>query len=171
MRVDAVLAAARGRLRLSFIAERLQLSQDEVEFALYELQNDLQKSDSGKILTHNHAGWRVEIKPEFQREISRVFPERAPQPLTDQALEVLAVVAYLQPVSLAEIDRVRKVESASALLTLRKRKLVITNRKGQRRERLWSTTKEFLSAFNLNSHKDLYLPGGLEKAFGKLVPR
>jgi chromosome segregation and condensation protein ScpB len=76
-RVDAVLSAAKGRLRLSFIAERLQLPEEEVEFALYELQSQMQASDSGKILTHNHGGWRVEIKPQFQKEIARIFPERA----------------------------------------------------------------------------------------------
>ena len=169
-RVEALLAAAKGRLRLSFIAASLQLPKDDVEFALYDLQSQMSESDRGVTLNHNQAGWRLEIKPEYQKEIARVFPERAFQPLSHQALEVLAVVAYLQPVSLADIDGVRKVESASSLLTLRKRKLVTSHRKGLKRERLWSTTPAFLELYNLKSPKDLFLPGVLEKTFDRIAP-
>jgi len=167
-RVEAMLMASRGRLKTNFIAASLKQPAEEVEFALSELENNMNATDRGVRLSRNQSGWRIEVKPEFEDEIARVFPERAPKPLSHQALETLAVVAYSQPVSLADIDRTRNVESAAALMTLRKRKLVESKKRGLNGERLWSTTPLFLEMFRLTSLQNLRQPGVFEKVFEKI---
>jgi segregation and condensation protein B len=168
-RVEAMLMAARGRLKTAFIATSLKQSPEEIGFALIELEHKMNAPDRGVRLSRNQAGWRIEVKPDFEEEIARVFPERAPKPLSHQALEALAVIAYNQPLSLADIDRTRKVESAAVLTTLRKRKLVESRKRGMSGERLWSTTPLFLEMFRLTSLQELKNPGVLEKVFEKIT--
>ena len=87
----------------------------------------------------------------------RLFNERSTQKLTVQGLETLAVIAYRQPVTAAEITEVRGVNTSGVLNTLLERHLIkIVGRKAVvGRPFLYATTKEFLIRFGLNDLTDL----------------
>lgn len=81
----------------------------------------------------------LETKPPVEPTANKEF-ELVPKmrPLSKESLEVLAVMAYRQPVSLADINTLRKVSSIGPLQTLRRRGLVVSNKTGKNGEMLWS---------------------------------
>jgi chromosome segregation and condensation protein ScpB len=91
----------------------------------------------------------LETEPAIEPRINEAL-ERVPKtwPLSKEAIEVLAAIAYRQPVSLADINSVRKVGSNRPLLILRRRGLVASTQRGKKREWLWSTTPAFLEMFS-----------------------
>ena len=74
-----------------------------------------------------------------------------------------------QPVTTRDINAIRGIESASAIDTLRNRKLIArTARLGPRRERIWRTTQLFLETFGLASLDELYKEGRMEEVFASV---
>ena len=93
----------------------------------------------------------------FRSWVRRLFHERSTQKLTVQGLETLAVIAYKQPITAAEISEIRGVNATGVLSTLLERHLIkIVGRKNViGRPFLYGTTKEFLIRFGLNDLSDL----------------
>jgi segregation and condensation protein B len=111
-------------------------------------------------------GIRLESKPQFAALPKAAIPEWAPRPISEQAIEVVAIIAMKQPVSISEINEIRGIESTATLQTLRDRKLVArTAQLGPHREKYWRTTPLFLETFGVSCLDDLYKKGVLEKAF------
>jgi segregation and condensation protein B len=108
-------------------------------------------------------GWRLVTKPEFWTYVERL---REPQRirLSKPALETLAIVAYRQPVTRAEIDSIRGVDCSGTLQTLVDRYLVtaVGRKESPGRPVLYGTTSEFLEHFGLKSLEEL--PGLPEAA-------
>ena len=98
----------------------------------------------------------------------RLFHERTTQKLSVQALETLAVIAYKQPITAAEINEIRGVNTSGVLKTLLERHLVkIVGRKQVvGRPFLYATTKEFLIRFGLNDLTDLPKVEDMAEALG-----
>jgi segregation and condensation protein B len=96
-------------------------------------------------------------RPEHYEYIAKLFEPRQKQALSQAALEVLSVIAYKQPITRAEIERVRGVSSDSALSTLIERNFVCESGKldAPGKPTLYSVTEEFLRAFGFKSIKDL----------------
>jgi segregation and condensation protein B len=110
---------------------------------------------------------RLEVKPQFAALLGRVIPAWAPKPLSQPALETLVIVALKQPVTLAEINAIRKIASEGTVQTLAHRRLIArAARLGPRRERYWRTTPLFLETFELASLEELRTQEGrLERTF------
>jgi segregation and condensation protein B len=87
----------------------------------------------------------------------RAFLQEKPQKLTTSQLEVLAMVAYRQPVTRVEVEEIRGVDSSSAMRRLLSLKLIkiLGKSEGLGRPLLYGTTKQFLEFFGLNSLHDL----------------
>ena len=102
--------------------------------------------------------------PEFAPYIRKTLENRKPARLSQPALEVLAVIAYYQPVTRAYVDQIRGVDSAYTVGLLLDRHLIEECGRLQvpGRPRLYRTTKAFLRAFHLNSLDDLPEIPGLE---------
>ena len=98
-----------------------------------------------------------------------LLPERKAKPLTSQALETLAIIALKQPVTTADINAIRGIESAGTIQTLCKRKLTACEaRLGLRRGKRWRTTQLFLNSFGLDSPDELYKEGRMEEVFASV---
>src|SRR5204863_1827187 len=106
--------------------------------------------------------------PDLHDWVRRLFHERSTQKLTVQALETLAVVAYRQPITAAEITEARGVNTSGVLNTLLERHLIkITGRKQVvGRPFLYATTKEFLIRFGLNDLNELPKVEDMAEALG-----
>jgi segregation and condensation protein B len=97
-------------------------------------------------------GYQVRTLPEFASYLQQIQPQR-PLRLSKAALETLAIVAYKQPVTRAEIEDVRGVDAGAIVRSLLERKLVRLD--GQKevpgRPMLYGTTRRFLEVFGLDS--------------------
>ncbi len=102
-------------------------------------------------------GFRVQVRSEYAMEISRLWPER-PQRYSRALLETLALIAYRQPITRAEIEQVRGVAvNPNIVKTLMERNWVrvVGHRDVPGHPEVLGTTKEFLDYFNLRSIDDL----------------
>lgn len=132
-------------------------SREEIEKALASMVENFNSRQGGMIIREVAGGYRMTTRPEYHEEIRAYLKTRPNAKLSMAALETLAVIAYKQPVTLAEILAIRGKKSSTALQTLLDRKLVaIVGRKPVvGRPILYGTSKEFLIHFGLNSLDDL----------------
>jgi segregation and condensation protein B len=145
---------------------------EDIQAALAELKEDYQRP-GGLQLVEVAGGYQIVTRQELHEWVRRLFHERTTQKLTAQGLETLAVVAYRQPVTAAEITEIRgTANSAGVLNTLLERHLIkIVGRKQVvGRPFLYATTKEFLIRFGLNDLNDLPKVEDMAEAFGFETP-
>ena len=109
-------------------------------------------------------GYQLETLPQYGSYVERLFASRSRPRLSRAALETLAVVAYRQPISKAEVDALRGVDSDASLRTLANRDIVEAVGRGDSvgKPILYGTTQEFLRYFGLRDIRDL--PGADELA-------
>ena len=140
---------------------------EEVERALVSLKADY-RPERGLQIVEIAGGLQIVTRTDLHEWVRRLFHERKAAKLSVQALETLAVVAYRQPVTAAEITEIRGVNTAGVLGTLIERKLVkIAGRKPVvGRPFLYATTREFLMRFGLNDLTDLPKVEELADALG-----
>lgn len=125
--------------------------------ALTSMVEGFNARPGGMIIREVAGGYRMTTRPEHHEEIRAYLKTRPNAKLSMAALETLAVIAYKQPVTLAEVLAIRGKKSSTALQTLLERKLVaILGRKAVvGRPVLYGTSREFLIHFGLNSLSDL----------------
>lgn len=126
---------------------------------LRRLLGELREEWSGKAvgLVNTASGWRFQTRPEFQRFIDRLSPERPPR-YSRAVLETLAIIAYRQPVTRGDIEDVRGVAvSAQILQTLEARGWIdaVGHRETPGRPALYATTRSFLDDLGLRSLQEL----------------
>ena len=102
-------------------------------------------------------GWQMATRREFAPYVRKIFAERMTMKLSTAAHETLAIVAYKQPITRAEIEEVRGVEVIAALETLLEKRLikVVGRKESVGRPLMYGTTIEFLRHFGLASLEDM----------------
>ena len=164
--IGALLFAASEALTHARLVELLERpAPARVQQALERLQADLDGGVLPLVLRKIGGAWRLLTEPELAPVIGRLRSEPKPERISAAALETLAIIAYRQPVSKAEIEAIRGVQAGPVLRSLVDRGLVrITGRAdlpGQ--PLLYGTTKEFLERFGLSALKDLPRDGELNE--------
>ena len=136
------------------LAEALGLEHKFTQELLLELQEAY--VGRGFQLVEIAGGWQFLTQPEAAPYIERLYKPRAQQ-RSKAALEALAIVAYRQPVTRAEIDNIRQVKSDAMLAKLMEKTLVkeVGRLDAPGRPILYGTTQEFLAAFGLVSLQEL----------------
>jgi len=144
---------------------------EDVQAALAELKRDYERP-GGLQLVEVAGGYQIVTRTDLHEWVRRLFHERSTQRLSVQALETLAVIAYKQPVTAAEITDVRGVNTSGVLSTLLERHLIkIVGRKQVvGRPFMYATTKEFLLRFGLNDLSDLPKVEDMAEALGIDAP-
>jgi segregation and condensation protein B len=144
---------------------------EDVQAALAELKQDYDRP-GGLQLVEVAGGYQIVTRPDLHEWVRRLFHERTTQKLTVQALETLAVIAYRQPITAAEITEVRGVNTSGVLNTLLERHLIkIVGRKQVvGRPFMYATTNEFLIRFGLNDLSDLPKVEDMAAALGLEEP-
>ncbi len=140
---------------------------EDVQAALDALKRDYDRP-GGLQLVEVAGGYQIVTRPDLHEWVRRLFHEQSTQKLTVQALETLAVIAYRQPITAAEITEVRGVNTSGVLNTLLERHLIkIVGRKQVvGRPFLYATTREFLIRFGLNELSDLPKVEDMAEALG-----
>ena len=157
--VEAALLAAGKPLPL---AELGQLFEDSTRPKVEDLQAGLEAlaaeyANRGLEVKETAAGFRIQVRKEFAGEISRLWPER-PAKYSRALLETLALIAYRQPITRAEIEQVRGVAvNPNIVKTVIERNWVrvVGHRDVPGRPELLGTTREFLDYFGLRSLDEL----------------
>jgi segregation and condensation protein B len=122
-----------------------------VKDILNQLQEEYTKLDKPYELKFVAGGWTFATKSECSIWIKKLLKEKIVLKLSPSALETLAIVAYKQPITRAEIDEIRGVESSGVIDTLLERKLIkiVGRKEALGKPLLYGTTQDFLKHFGL----------------------
>jgi len=155
--LEAILFVAEEPVPVQEIAEVLELPAASVEEGLTALQARLESTEAGLVLRPAAAGWRLYTRPDLHPYLERFASGATAARLSRAALETLAVVAYRQPVSRAQIAAIRGVDSEHALHTLERRGLVdvVGRAGGPGQAALYGTTDLFLEKLGMRSRAEL----------------
>jgi len=157
--IEAALLAAGRPLPVDDLAELFEANERPERPQLLAALEALAAgyADRAVELRETASGWRVQVRQSYAREISRLWPER-PQKYSRALLETLALIAYRQPITRAEIESVRGVAvNPNIVKTLIEREWVrgVGHRDVPGRPELLGTTKGFLDYFGLRSIDEL----------------
>lgn len=135
----------------------------DVEAAIASLNADYERTGRSFRIEKVAGGYRLMTLPEFAPVIAAHQKARASTRLSKAAIETLAIIAYRQPVTRAEVEAIRGVACGETIKTLMERRLVTIKGRAEEvgRPMLYGTTKQFLDAFGLSSLKDLPATGEL----------
>ncbi len=157
--IEAALLAAGQPLPLAELArlfeENVRPGTPELQAALASLE--AQYAGRGIELKHTASGYRIQVRRELAAEISRLWPERTVR-YSRALLETLALIAYRQPITRAEIEAVRGVAvNPNIIRTMLERNWVrvVGHRDVPGHPELLGTTREFLDYFGLRSLDEL----------------
>ena len=154
---EAILFASGEPVELSRMALALELEPDVVSGALWELSIMLDERQSGICLLRLGSKYQLCSRVEYAQQVRNVLDLKKNAPLSPAAFEVLAVVAYNQPVTKAYIEQIRGVDCSGVVATLCQKGLL--EEKGRLdlpgRPLLYGTTPDFLRCFCLSSLSDL----------------
>ncbi|MDE2137469.1 MAG: SMC-Scp complex subunit ScpB [Gammaproteobacteria bacterium] len=157
--IEAALLAAGQPLPLAELArlfeEHVRPGTQELQAALAALEAEY--AGRGIELKHTASGYRIQVRRELAGEISRLWPERTVR-YSRALLETLALIAYRQPITRAEIEAVRGVAvNPNIIRTLLERNWVrvVGHRDVPGHPELLGTTREFLDYFGLKSLDEL----------------
>ena len=156
---EANLEALNG-LEEQNLIEMLEIDGETLDKVAENLQRKLTKnSDSGLQLIHIAHTYKLTTSPQTAKIIEKYFQKDLTKNLSQSALEILAIVAYRQPITRVEIDDIRGVNSSGALQTLVWRGLIKADGKKDApgHPKLYVTTDYFLQYFNYHSLADLPL--------------
>jgi segregation and condensation protein B len=167
--LEALIFASDEPLPVSEAVEVLEAREEEVLAAIEELRADYEARSSGLRLEQVAGGLRLGTRPEVAPFLHKLARLRHKRRLSVAALETLAVIAYRQPITGPEIQEIRGVNPEGALKTLLERRLVRVSgrKKVVGRPLLYSTTRDFLMHFGLNTLDDLPAMEEFEKILAR----
>ncbi|MEO6847388.1 MAG: SMC-Scp complex subunit ScpB [Chthoniobacterales bacterium] len=138
-------------------AEFAKVKEPQLIETLEALQKEYAESERGITLMENAGGWQLVTHPECGPWARQLFPELKPARLSGPALETLAIIAYRQPITRADLEAVRGVAVDGVMQTLLDRGLVKISGRAEvpGRPLLYETTQFFMEHFNLRNLDEL----------------
>lgn len=154
--VESLLFAAGAPVALRRLAEVIGLTQAEVKSAVTLLQEDYAAPGRGLTLAEVAGGYQLRTAAEHAEYVKTLIREK-PNRLSRAALETLAIIAYRQPITKAEIEAVRGVDAEGMLNSLLTKKLIrVLGRKDvPGRPWVYGTAPQFLELFGLSDLSSL----------------
>jgi segregation and condensation protein B len=170
--LESLLFVAEGPLTVQRLADVLgPIDKKEIAGALQELQAELETQGRGFRLHEVAGGYQLRT-PRENAEWVRKLQQSKGARMSRATLETLAIIAYKQPITRPEIEKIRGVDVDGVLTTLLERRLVrIAGRKEMAgRPFLYGTTREFLEVFNLKDLSHLPTLKEMEELAGAQEP-
>ena len=129
---------------------------EEIDELIHELNQAYQAGGAPYLIRSSGAGYLLELRDEFAPLRDRFYGRIKEARLTQSAIEVLAIIAYNQPISLPEIDRIRGRVSSTVVSQLVRRDLLAYERAAEKGAKpIYRTTDRFLDLYGLESLEDL----------------
>jgi segregation and condensation protein B len=170
--IEALLFTAREPVSLPQLEKLLETacSPTEIRHHLATLQGKYpsEGSASGVVLIEVAEGWRLYTHPATEPWVKQFITLNNIRKLSPAALEALAIIAYRQPVTLAEINEIRGVESGGVIRTLLEKRIarMVGRKNVAGKPILYGTGPEFLTHFGLATLEDLPSLAEFESLFG-----
>jgi segregation and condensation protein B len=141
------------------------LTSSQFAQAIASLNQDYRRQGRPYFIQAQGQGFSLVLRPHFRSVVERLYGPTREARLSPPAIDVLALVAYRQPVAKQEIDSIRGAESGALLRQLVRRNLIAVVQRGEagRREVLYGTTPRFLELFQLSSLDDLPQTADLQR--------
>lgn len=153
--IEALIFASDESLSAGRLGELLELDPKTIPALVERIQRRYQ--DGGLMIREVGGGYQIVTKPEFAPWIKKLGRPVVHAPLSQASTETLAIIAYRQPITKAEIEEIRGVRCDSAVNNLLERGLIceLGRKEGPGRPILYGVTEKFLVHFGLKSLDDL----------------
>ncbi|HVN49343.1 MAG TPA: SMC-Scp complex subunit ScpB [Bacteroidota bacterium] len=177
--IEALVFAAQEPLSLGQIktiyqgesrnSEVRQIDSDAIRKIVDELNKEYGKADRPYRIVSIAGGYQFATIAEYAEWIGKLYREQGRRKLSQSGVETLAIIAYKQPITKSEIEKIRGVNCDYVLKTLLEKELVtiVGRAEAVGRPLLYGTTKEFLKHFGLNDLTDLPRPREIEEILGE----
>ena len=156
--IEALLFLENGPVHVRYIAKITGETRETIKEAVSQIRERLARIESSLVIIENENGdYQLTITPELYEKLGKRYDTRKKLSISPQALETLAIIAYKQPITRVEIEKIRGVGVEHVLHVLLEYELIrITGRKDvPGRPVLYGTTKSFLKFFGILSLQDL----------------
>lgn len=141
---------------LGFMDDKIEL--DQIEAGLEAIAEKYKSEFYPFEVTMSGGGWQFLTKKEYHKTVAQLNGEKFLKRLSAAAMETLAIIAYKQPVTKGEIEAIRGVSSDYAVQKLLEKELIIISGRNEEmvgHPLLYSTSKNFMDYFGINSPEDL----------------
>lgn len=155
--IEAILFASGEPLSISRMAQALEIKQDVLKDVLDEFMVNYNSDDKGICVIKLGECYQMCTKKEYEKYIKAILELKKQSPLSQAALEVLAIIAYNQPVTRSFIEQVRGVDSSSIVNSLNEKCLIEEAGRLEvpGRPIAYKTTNNFLRSFGMSTLDDL----------------
>lgn len=155
--IEAVLMVAERPIEPRLLAQLVETSVEAVEATCADLEATYREQGRGFVLARVAGGYRYQSHPEQAAYVERFVLEGQSSRLSAAALETLAIVAYKQPISRAQVAAIRGVSVDAVMRTLTQRGYIaeVSRDSGPGQAVMYGTTALFLERLNINSIVDL----------------
>lgn len=155
--IEAILFISEKPVSLKTLNSIFNIQGSQIKEIIDELIQDYIKRNSGILIINMDGSYQMVTNPEYAEWLKIFKNLNSSSKLSEQALETLAIIAYKQPITKAEIDRLRGVNSENAIKTLMEKRLIkiVGKKELPGRPFLYGTTKEFLKLFGISSLSEL----------------
>ncbi len=154
---EAILFACGTPVGTDRLAQTLEIGTDKAEALCMQLREEYEKRESGIRIVKLGGSFQMCTTEEYADQIRTIMDIRRNTPLSQAASEVLAVIAYNQPVTKAFVEQIRGVDCSGVVASLISRQLI--EEKGRLelpgRPLVYGTTEHFLRCFNISSLDEL----------------
>ena len=156
-RIEAILFVAGEAVRVEDLSKALDVPIREVEDALIHLRDEYDFNQRGFSLKRYGHQVQLATRAWYSQDVVRLLQPVQKQSLSQAAMETLAVVAYRQPVTRAEVEQIRGVKCDYSLQSLMNKELIaeVGRKEALGRPILYGTTDNFLAHFGISSLKEL----------------
>jgi len=155
--IECLLFVSKEPVSVKNLAQILEVSEEDCHALVRELQQEYLKQERGIQLREIANGFQMSTRSEFAPYIEQLYKPQTSYGLSRAALETLAIIAYKQPITRAEVEAIRGVKIDSSLGTLVEKNLVreMGRKDGPGRPMLFGTTPAFLKYFGLRDLVEL----------------
>ncbi|RPI05152.1 MAG: SMC-Scp complex subunit ScpB [Ignavibacteriae bacterium] len=178
--VEALIFAAQEPLSLSQIRTiyqdesvrndgSRQVEPDTIRQMVADLNKEYAKQDRPYRIVQIAGGYQFATSTEYAEWLGKLYKEQGRRKLSQSGVETLAIIAYKQPITKAEVEKIRGVNCDYVLKTLLEKELLAVTGRAESvgRPLLYGTTREFLKHFGLNDITDLPRPREIEEILGE----
>lgn len=155
--MEAVLFASGDPVSIDRLSQVFEISPEKVEATASALEKKLEENKSGIKLIRLENKYQLATRNEFAEYIKKAFDIKRKTPLSPAALEVLAVIAYNQPVTRSFVEQVRGVDCSGVITTLIEKELIEERGRLELpgKPLLYGTTDNFLRCFSISDLSEL----------------
>jgi len=155
--IEGLLFAAGAVVKTSSIVNILEEKEENINNLVESINKKFEAENRAIMIRKINDGYQMCTKSQYHKYISKLFDTKQKQNLSQAAMETLAIIAYKQPVTRQEIEKLRGVNSDRSVSILSEYGLIedVGRLDAPGRPLIYSTTEEFLRVFGYSSLKDL----------------